>query len=486
MINQLFKILFIGLLVMFLLPSENHVFAQSNTKSQTQTNLPDQVKVIKGKNPGQIKREKIFEEIQRYFGYETLPMRYLTLPYDVTMNSNVDAYYVEIGFLMLMFIPLILLIGYRKRPLIGFGVMLLTLLLFVISTANGILMKDKLIRTQVNEKTLTTDLSTPNTQNGMMDAVDHFIIGVYKVTHQLYMPFENFLQTFTGSEDHVTYPFLVFICFPLLFIILFVYLRYANNLRNIIIYAALLFAFLWLMFAAGIVWYGYLFMALSFIFMAAFFAKPFQGTARIIKYTFVGVIFAWFALTVVLRISNIYILDQSAGIHLFDAPIVKYQMGEKIKKNKRFSKNDLIQNYFPGLNTALKGINRNDDKFVYSIGTMFPYFVKKNNQRIFNDNLLALFQAILERYDNDKVTVAKVLKTSNFDYILINLKLHKIDKTPEKSVTQKFINFMQFAHQNPHVELIATDRLIKVNEKLSYGLIGDIQTEGSYAIFKLK
>jgi len=183
--------------------------------------------------------------------------------------------------------------------------------------------------------------------------------------------------------------------------------------------------------------------------------------------------------------SNIYILDQSAGVHFFDAPIVKYQLGETDKRGKKFAKEDLIQNYFPGLNTALRGINKNDS-YVYSIGTMFPYFVKKNNQRIFNDNLLALFQAILERYNNDKVEVVQVLKAFGFRYILINLKLHKIDKTPEKSVTEKFVNFMNFAYQNPTIELIATDRLVKVDEKLAYGLFGDIQTEGSYAIFKIK
>jgi len=187
--------------------------------------------------------------------------------------------------------------------------------------------------------------------------------------------------------------------------------------------------------------------------MAAYFAKNLEGSAKYIKYAFLVVVFGWLSLTLILRMSNIYILDQSAGIHFFDAPIVKYQLGEKDKKGKKFAKEDLIQNYFPGLNTALKGINKNDN-YVYSIGTMFPYFVKKNNQRIFNDNLLALFQATLERYNNDKVEVVQVLKAFGFRYILINLKLHKIDKTPEKSVTQKYINFMNFAYQNPSIQLI--------------------------------
>lgn len=486
MIDKFVKIALLSSLLFIVQLTFQTVLAQPPVTNAKKIEEPGKVEELgKLKEPTEIKRELIFEEIQRYLGYETLPIRYLTIPYDVTMNANVDAYYVEIGFLMLMFIPLILLIGFRKKPLLGFGVMLLTLFLFIIATANGILMKDKLERTPINEKTLSTKLSNIDAANSPMDFVDLFMIKVYKVTYQLYTPIENFLLGFSGKKDFVTYPFLIFFLFPLLFGILYFFLKESNSLKRIIAYAILLFAFLWMIFAAGIIWYGYLVMAVSFVFMAAYFSKKIEGPAKYIKYSFIAVVLLWLCFTLVLRMSNIYTLDQSAGVHFFDAPIVKYQMGEKDKRGKQFSKEDLIQNYFPGLNTALKGMNRNDS-YIYSIGTMFPYFVKKNNQRIFNDNLLAVFQATLQRYNNDKVEVVRVLKAFGFRYILINLKLHRIDKTPEKSVTQKFINFMHFANQNPNIELIATDRLVKVNEKLAYGLFGDIQTEGSYAIFKIK
>ena len=42
-------------------------------------------------------------EIQRYMGYETTPMRYLSLAYDATMNINEQVALLEIGFLVLMF-----------------------------------------------------------------------------------------------------------------------------------------------------------------------------------------------------------------------------------------------------------------------------------------------------------------------------------------------------------------------------------------------
>lgn len=146
----------------------------------------------------------------------------------------------------------------------------------------------------------------------------------------------------------------------------------------------------------------------------------------------------------------------------------------------------MIQNYFPGLDQALKGINRNDN-LVYSVGTMFPYFIKKNNQRLFNDNLLALFQVVLDKYNNDKVTVTKVLKAYGFRYILVNLKLYRVDKTPEKSVQQKYKNFMNYVYNNSTLKLVATDRVIITERGLEYGLFSnDIKKEGSYAIFEIK
>ena len=37
------------------------------------------------------------EEIQRYFGYEVLPIRYLSLPYDAGINTNQSGDFVDIG-----------------------------------------------------------------------------------------------------------------------------------------------------------------------------------------------------------------------------------------------------------------------------------------------------------------------------------------------------------------------------------------------------
>lgn len=58
-----------------------------------------------------------FEELDRYLGYASLPMRYITLPWHMTMNNQeVKGIYVDIGFLFLALIPaLILFIGRKQK-----------------------------------------------------------------------------------------------------------------------------------------------------------------------------------------------------------------------------------------------------------------------------------------------------------------------------------------------------------------------------------
>jgi hypothetical protein len=55
------------------------------------------------------------EEIQRYIGYESLPLRYTSLPIDTTLNSNLNIQAIDIGFLFLMFFPIFYGLSNFKR-----------------------------------------------------------------------------------------------------------------------------------------------------------------------------------------------------------------------------------------------------------------------------------------------------------------------------------------------------------------------------------
>jgi len=441
---------------------------------------------VDNKTKTEVKRETqlIREEVQRYFGYETLPMRYFSLPYDSSVNSNIESYYVEIGFLLLMFVPIVLMLAFRKKPFYGIVAMLLTLLLAFVSTANGTLIKNKLHRvTLFGNSDWTSEFENQDYNGGI---VDNIIVSLYKLSYNLYQPIDNILLEYSGNSDHITYPALILL-FLLTAFLLNQYLSNKKEVVKIIGMGALIFAFLWLLFSAGIIWYGYLIISLLFIFVFAYFSNNAQNNfIKFFNYAFIGIVIVWLCATLTLRISNIHQFDPSVGVHFFDAPIVKYQIGAIEPNGKRFNEENIIQNYFPGLDQALKGINKNDN-LVYSVGTMFPYFIKKNNQRLFTDNLLALFQVILDKYNNDKITVTKVLKAYGFRYILINLKLYRVDKTPEKSVEEKYKNFMKYVYNNSTLKLVATDRIIKTENGLQYGLFStEIQKEGTYAIFEIK
>jgi len=43
------------------------------------------------------------EEVQRYFGYEDLAYRYITIPYDITMQTNQQGRFVDIGYALFAF-----------------------------------------------------------------------------------------------------------------------------------------------------------------------------------------------------------------------------------------------------------------------------------------------------------------------------------------------------------------------------------------------
>jgi len=464
-------------------PQQQQKQPQQQPNQQAQQNTPINKTApvaAKPKKKPSSRSTVIREEIQRYMGYETLPIRYLSIPYDSSLNSNVDGYYVEIGFLLLMFLPIILIFGFNAKPKYGIAVMLASLILMIISTANGVMMKDRLLRTEISSNTLNNDLNTPFSAG----AVDFIIHKIYVFCYNIYVPIDGMLNKISGNSDYITYPIL-FIVFFLTFLLLDKFLLNKSKLKRIVAAIVLLFTFLWMLLAAGIIWYGYLMLPMGILFIMAWFAKSddthqFQ---KIVKYGFIGVSILWLIGTLTMRISNIYKIDKTAGIHLFDAPVIQYQTGLG-------DTDDVIQKYFPGLNNAIDRVNRDDESLVYSIGTMFPFFIKKNNERILNDNLLVTFQSILDKYP-DPVELAKVLKASDFKYILVNLKLYRIDKTPEKSVEERFLNFMKFIYQNPQLELIATDRVVKLpsnngKENFKYQVFGDIQIAGSYAIYRIK
>ncbi len=454
---------------------------KQQAKKQPASKAQNQNKSAQQAKPKRTKSNAIREEIQRYLGYESLLPRYLTLPYDTSLNSNVDGYYVEIGYFLLLFIPLILLFVFRRKPILGFTVILGSLFLLIISTSNGVLVKEKIQRVNVNQENLQQYLADyPASENFSGNT----IASIYSVLYQIYQPINSLFSSISGEKDAVTYPIL-FLLFVGLYLMVMTGISHKSTLLKALVSLTFLFTFLWFLLAVGIIWYGYLMIPLTILLIMYAFRNTWKEDwfGKTLFSVFISSTIIWLVFSLVLRISNIYQVDATAGVHIYDAPVVKYQTG-------LYDKEQVIQTYFPGINNAIKRINRDEESLVYSVGTMFPFFIKKNNERILTDNLLAYYDGLKNRY-NSSTEIAEVLKVNGFRYILVNLKLYRIDKTPEKSVEKKFLDFMRFLYQNEKLELLGTNRIVKVTSNTGqtsykYEVFGDIHTAGTYAIYRIK
>ncbi len=433
----------------------------------------------KKQKANQVKSSAIKEEIQRYMGYEILPARYLSLPYDTTMNTNVSGSYVDIGFLLFLLIPIIFLLGFWDKPLKGSIFMIACL--FVLSTsikhstlkkANG----ESISSTQVDEYLQNTKFA--DHPSGVSAAY------CYKLLSPFSLP-DSVLKNISGNKDHITYPLLIG-----LFLLGFWLLQGRIQDKNLILKVSLNFifgfCFLWLILAAGITWYGYLMIALGSILLGTAFHQYNQSTnpyKRYANYGFIGLASFWIFISLINRTVN-YRYDyktEQAAQQIFDMAVLKYQLGI-------FDKDETINAFFPNVVEALDKINAEDKSLVYRVGTIFNYYIDKNDRRVLHDSQLDNFNRLANHYKN-KNKLSEALMASGYKYILVDLNTHVIDKTPEQSLRNKFNLFLNFLYENPRVELIVTNRLLRPtgnDTKPTQGVFGDVQYPGSFAIYEFK
>jgi len=476
--NFLFKSLFTFVVVFFLFVPHS-TYSQNNTNKKGKTERVAQ----KNKKVQPNSNNTLREEIQRYMGYEALPARYLSLPYDTSMNTNVPGGFVDITFILLAFIPIFFLLGYLDKPLKGITFMVFSFLLLLLSIPNSKLVGDKL---QV--------INTPAALNEYINTISfndapigYIIARIQHFFNILYQPLESLFASTSGEKDVYTYPLLIILfiaaSFPLQKRMEHFSARKKAGFNFIYI-----FSFFWLVLTAGIIWYGYLMIALGLLVLTFGLDRYSQEPTKLKKYTTYGMysmLVVWFVLMIVLRISN-FTLTSSPDIakRLFDPSIVNYQSG-------RIQNDQVMDKFFPGLGNALDVINKDEDALVYRVGTVFQFFIKKNDSRVLMDNQLGIYNNLNKAYP-DKNTLAGVLHASGYRYILVDLMTHTIDKTPEQSLTKKFNTFLNFIYQNPRLELMATNRVVKItrndggpsNVREVFG--EQIINHGTFAIYRIK
>jgi len=424
------------------------------------------------------------EEVQRYFGYELLLYRYLSLPYDVSVNVNQQGNFVDIGVLYILFFPLLIVVFLsRKRwgQLLAIGYLLFT---WVIATSNAFVFsvsQGNIPGTRASIASYLSSVRFVDEPFGKMAA------WLYQLSLFIYQPFERFGNMVSGDSDHITYP-VIFSGFVLLsLLIAHLTQRRKPKVKGFIAFFWA-YSFYWFAFSGGIIWYGYILLLMGVLVIPFLIGKleerGFTQAARVQKlFVICGVLWLFFALAY--RTSDIQpMMDKKFFAKgLFNPVYYDYAAG-KIDEETSL---DLI---YPGVTKAFAKVN-SDNAYILRVGTSFNYFLKNNHKRVIMDNQLSLFHRLHTRYP-DNLTKVDVLKASGIKYIFLDLNTASIDYTPDKSLTSKYSEILRFVVNNPYLKMLSTDRVVgnrNTNGQMIYtrNIYGEeIHQFGRYAIFEIK
>lgn len=423
------------------------------------------------------------EDVQKFMGYELLSIRYLSLPYDAFTKSNIVSYFVDVGFLLLLFIPLVFLFKLEEKSIYNTIGLLLGFLFLLISVPSAFLSIKNLSMAEGFAK-----IDQGFQQISFVDApLAHVSLCIHQLSLYAYQPIHSLMATISGQQDYITYPLLILLFSGALMLVKHRVRAHSPTTKAFIGFMMTYF-FLWLFIGAGIIWYGFLIVCASYILMIKGVINNGEGkllSPRLRKGFLIGMSSIWLFMAFAYRAGN-YKLDlqetQTPKRLLVD-PIIQYQIGAVSDKQYM----DML---FPQYNAAITAINEEDESLVYSVGTFLSYFVKKNDERVFSDTFLDFFPALVNRFQ-DKTKIIQALKASGYKYIIVDLQLPNNDYTLERSLTRKFVNLLNTLYGNPLVEVIATDRVLKSKEsgQLISGVFqsqGEVVNEGRFALFKIK
>ncbi len=446
-------------------------------------------KAEQGQKTAVIKKAAVREDMHRFMGYEILPVRYLSLPFDVFMKNNVGAFFVDVGFLLLMLFPILFLfpkrdISIKKRGLLTVAVIGLCSLLMIISVSSAFLNQNNLTDPDVGLSLLAAKTSD-GILAGISDAVNNIALHAYAPIYPL-------ISSFSGESDSITYPILVFLFLGLIFL---VHTRIKTHSRETksILFLILMYAFLWWILGSGAAWYGILLFCVPYIFLIKGMSNQeeqgnnwdFKNLSGLAKRSNLLLLFtvAWMFLAFTHRAANYNPIDAERTKHIYIPPITEYQIGN-------ISKEQLLNSSFPSVVEIEKLLNKNENSLVYRVGTQMKFFITKNDRRVVDDTFLDLFEQMIQRFKN-KQKVIEALKISGVEYIILDLALAHNDQTPDKSLTRKFTNFLNTLYNNPSVEMSLTNRKIKLNntdEEIFHVFQdrGTITQQGNFAVFRIK
>ena len=188
-------------------------------------------------------------DVHRFMGHENLLPKYLSLPYDVNMNTNVDGELFDPGFLILAILPIILLF-YVKKNRVKLLLMFLLLCSYLIGSLAGYSAEKGIALSKVNH-TIQEELKIANDSDWYISTIKlNFLLLTNKVSE----PILHSLNNISGKGDTITYPILL----VLFLLVAFFLLREVNLMKSskwVVTLFCLVFLFFWLILGAGILYY---------------------------------------------------------------------------------------------------------------------------------------------------------------------------------------------------------------------------------------
>lgn len=432
------------------------------------------------------------EEIKRYIGYEPgLPL-YLSIPYDVTMNTNVRYLkYLDITFLFLLVIPL-LMFSYQQKLSLPKNIALIVITLFtwIISVYT----------VYTNGTAAPSDVDISNAvelvANNHLTSLGQSMSGIFM---NIQIAFANIGQSLHGLYAALAGFSFLFIFISLILLAALCYWLFRERLDQLSINFkgtmafAFAFSFFWMLLGSAIVWYALPIFALLFLLIGYFIYQPEKGSDRAskgyLKYFLIGSTGIYMLMATALNFMSTTEAAEQAEM--------RYQKSFILYASGLMDEQEAFFDFNPFLVETIKRINRGsqEDK-VYRVGTYFNYHIRYNDSRVYEDNQLEVFGSYLDKGKNPRVFL-QMLKDNGFKYVLYDLYTPGLDKTPEQSLAQKGNRFLQLLMNAPEAQLIFTDNMVEAPQgqrdkigritlpgKLS--LNGNTIQQGSFALFEIQ
>lgn len=426
--------------------------------------------------------EAVRMDLHRFMGFEQGAVRYLSLPYDVCQKTNVESPMNDNGFLFLWLLPILFLFSAKSTGISGLitnlSVIALCFLLLLVSVPSTFLNKHNLTAPEEGKAFLEA-----NPTSGLLGNISDRI---NKTALDFYPSIEKLLA-FSG-KDNITYPLLIALFLWLIFLF-YNRSKTVSKHTQILLFSSLIYFFLWWILGAGAPWYGILIFCLPFIFIVKGMSLPEASfnLKNLVSFTGKSGIFIlasgiWLLFAFMYRAAGYQPTNEDRAHYIYTPPITEYQTGN-------ISHDKFLDVMFVNARQVEKIINQTDG-FVYKMGGQFNFFIEKNDQRIYDDRFLAFFEKMVRKL-RDKNKIIELLKASGFEYLVLDLNLSQSDPTPEKRMLRRFINLMNTLYQNPQIELLYTDRAIRLynSEQIIHDIFpgkGQLVNGGTVAIFRLK